>query len=296
MEIIDPHHHFWNLEDLKYEWLKGPNQLKIHLAGDLAPVRHTYGPSEFKKDAEPFVLKGSVHVQAECADALGEVQWMQSLHDQHGLPSAVVAHADLASPTLAQTLEAYSKFNTVKGIRQLANWRPGGPNMCEYDLLSDAKWKEGLASLSKYGLSFDLQVWHQQLKQAATVVQATPHVNFILNHTGMPANRTEETFKEWKEGMFALAALPNISVKISGLGMTDHNWSVDSFKPYVLTTIEIFGVDRCMFASNFPIDKLLSSYVKLYSAFKEIVSHLPAVDQAKLFHDNAIKYYRLDKK
>jgi len=294
LKIVDAHHHFFDLDNLKYEWMKGPNQLKIHLAGDLTPIRKNYFVEDFKQDAKDLNVVKSVHLQAECADEIAETKWLQSVADKHGFPQAIIAHADLRSSELEKVLEVYRALPNVRGIRQLANWSSEPDlRMTDKDLLGDANWVKGLHTLEKYNYSFDLQVWHHQLKQAAQVVAGVPKVLFVLNHTGMPLDRTPKTHEEWKEGMKALASHSNVAVKISGLGMTDHHWTVDSLRPYVIGTIEIFGVERCMFASNFPIDKLLSDYTKLFNAFKEIVKDFSAQDQQKLFHDNASKYYRI---
>jgi len=294
LKLVDAHHHFWDLENLKYEWLKGPNQLKLHLAGDLTPVRHTYTPEDLKADAKDQNLVKSVHLQAECSDEVGEAKWLQSLADKQGFPHAIIAHADLRSPDLEALLKTYKTLPNVRGVRQLANWnRDGKSGISDENLLIDENWVKGLHTLGKFGYSYDLQVWHHQLPASAKIVAGVPDVQFILNHTGMPDSRTPETYEEWKAGMKALAANPNVAAKISGLGMIDHEWTVDSIRPYVLGTIEIFGVDRCMFGSNFPIDKLLSDYNRLFNAFKEIVRDFSLQDKQKLFHDNACKFYRI---
>jgi len=296
MKIIDAHHHLWNLESLRYEWLKGPNQLSIHLAGDLTPIRKDYFVSDYANDTKNQEVVKSVHLQAECSDELAETRWLQSVADSHGFPHAIIAHADLSSPNLLDVLNAYRGMANVRGIRQLLNWDPSDPSMrmCGKDMLKDDAWQRGFEQLAQFGgLSFDLQVWYHQLPEAALLAKRFPQIQIILNHTGMPLERTEEATLLWRDGMKQLATCSNVAAKISGLGMTDHNWSVDSIRPYVLHTIEAFGVDRCMFASNFPIDKLLSDYDKLFNAFKEIVSGFPVQDQQKLFHDNASKFYRI---
>ena len=115
----------------------------------------------------------------------------------------------------------------------------------------------------------------------------------ILNHAGMPVDRDAEALSLWRTGMRALAAEPNVWVKISGLGMVDWRWTEESLRPFVLDTIEIFGPDRCMFASNFPVDKLYSSFDALYGAFKRIVSDFSMGEQRKLFSDAALAVYRI---
>lgn len=294
LKIVDAHFHLFDLDGLKYEWMKGPNQIKIHLAGDLTPIRKNYSVEDLLNDAKDIKVVKGVHLQAECADEIGETKWLQSVADKSGIPQAIIAHADLRSPTLETVLNTYKTIPNVRGIRQLANWDPA-PEKCmtDKDLLGDADWVKGLHVLAKYNYSFDLQVWHHQLKQAAKIVADVPDVLFVLNHTGMPSDRTPKTHQEWEEGMKEIAKNKNVVVKISGLGMTDHQWTVDSLRPYVLGTISIFGVDRCMFASNFPIDKLLSDYTKLFRAFQELVKDFSSADQQKLFHDNACKYYRI---
>jgi predicted TIM-barrel fold metal-dependent hydrolase len=295
LPVVDAHHHLWDLENLTYSWLKGPQQLEIHLAGDLTPIRKTYNVPNYLEDTKNQNVVKSVHLQAECSDGIAEAKWLQSLSDNHGFPHAIVAHANLASPKLRETLEVYRTLPNIRGIRQLLNYHPADESLrsCEEDYLKNDDWFKGLLLLAEYGYSFDLQVWQHQLAEAATIVARASNIQFVLNHTGMPRERTDAAYQEWRDGMSKLAANPNIAVKISGLGMTDHNWTIDSIRYYVLSTIEIFGIDRCMFASNFPIDKLLSDYDKLYNAFRTIISEFPPTDQVKLLHDNAMKYYRL---
>jgi len=295
LRIVDPHHHLWDLENLHYGWLKGPNQVDIHLAGPLTPIRKTYLLADYKKDIKDQNVVKSVHLQAECEDPIAETKWLQSIAEINGLPTALVPYANLASPKLSETLDVYHTIPQVRGIRQLLNWDPVDPSLstCDQDYLKSDAWFKGLELIGAYGYSFDLHVWYHQLAEAGVIAARVPKVQFILNHTGMPYIRDDAGYQKWRDGLSKLAANPNVAAKISGLGMTDHNWTVDSIRPYVLGTIEVFGLDRCMFASNFPVDKLLSSYNRLYDAFKEIVYDFPRADQERLFHDNAIRVYRL---
>ena len=142
-------------------------------------------------------------------------------------------------------------------------------------------------SLKKYDFSFDLQVYPPQMGDAVALAQTHPDTSIILCHTGMPLDRDPDSLKLWRDGMKALAAQPNVTVKISGLGMFDHSWSVDSIRPYVLETIDHFGTERCMFGSNFPVDKLYSSFAAIYDAFKDITSGFSRAEQEALFAGNA---------
>jgi len=161
------------------------------------------------------------------------------------------------------------------------------------DLVKTSAWRRGFALLHRFDLSFDLQLYPAQMADAAALAHANPETLIILNHAGMPVDRDEEGIRLWKRGIRQLASAPNVAVKISGLGTVDWKWTVDSIRPFVLQTIEAFGVSRCMFASNFPIDKLFSDFDTLYDSFREITASFTADERRKLFHDNAARYYRL---
>ncbi len=159
--------------------------------------------------------------------------------------------------------------------------------------MGDPAWRRGFALLETYGLSFDLQTpwWH--LEEAAALALDFPNTQIILNHTGLPADRSAEGLEGWRRAMATLAACPNAAVKISGLGHPGQPWTVEANREVVRATIEIFGAPRCMFASNFPVDGLCATFDAIFSGFKAIVRDLPAVDQRGLFHDNAVRIYRL---
>ena len=131
------------------------------------------------------------------------------------------------------------------------------------------------------------------MADAAALAYANPETLIILNHAGMPVDRDEEGIRLWQRGIRQLAGAPNVVAKISGLGTVDWKWTLESIRPFILQTIEAFGISRCMFASNFPIDKLYSDFDTLYGSFREITASFSADERRKLFHDNAARYYRL---
>jgi predicted TIM-barrel fold metal-dependent hydrolase len=148
--------------------------------------------------------------------------------------------------------------------------------------------------LQKYDLSFDLQIYASQMHDAAELAARHEGTTIILDHAGMPIDRDPESLALWHRGMQELAVQPNVSVKLSGLGMTDWRWTSGSIRPFILSTIDYFGVDRCMFASNFPVDRIYSSFETLYDAFAEIVADFSLDEQATLFGGTAARVYRLD--
>ena len=170
--------------------------------------------------------------------------------------------------------------------RSPAESSPGG--------MTDARWRNGYAELGRNNLRFDLQTpwWH--LAEATRLASDFPDIPIILNHTGLPADRSAEGIAGWKAAMKTLASCPNVAVKISGLGQQGQPWTVAANRDIVLTTIDLFGPSRCMFASNFPVDSLCASFHTIFGGFREIVRGFSAGEQRGLFHDNAIRIYGME--
>jgi predicted TIM-barrel fold metal-dependent hydrolase len=260
MRIIDAHHHLWDLAANSYPWLKPETR---HPAGDLTPICRSYRLADFLEDARNQNLAKSVHLQAEIdrADPVRETAWLQRVADDpssDGFPHGIVAFADLADPKVEAVLERHCRYPNIRGIRYLLNYEDGAPlysATTRGDWLTDRQWRAGYALLEKLGLSFDLQIYWQQMADAADLARAFPNIPLILNHTGMPRSRNPDYVANWRRGMRRLAEAPSIAAKISGLSMFHHDWTAEIIRPFVLDTIEFFGTQGCMFASNFPVDK-----------------------------------------
>lgn len=294
-KIVDAHHHLWDLNrGYNYPWLQDlPHGTGV--CGNVGPMAHNYMLPDFLADTRTYDLVKSVHVEAVSSDPIGETRWLQAIADKSGFPHGIVARAALNLPDVEATLAAHRESPNVRGIRHIVNWHTNpqltfGPRN---DLMTDAAWLAGFSLLKKYDLTFDLQLYPSQMRDAADLARAHPETLIILNHAGMPVDRDEAGLRQWREGMVLLASVPNVAVKISGLGMVDWNWSTDTIRPFVLHTIDCFGVSRSMFASNFPVDKLYRSFDVLYRAFESIVSDFSEAEKDRLFHLNALEYYRL---
>jgi predicted TIM-barrel fold metal-dependent hydrolase len=297
LRVVDPHIHLWNREKLHYPWM---DHAGGNFMGPCEPILKTHEVAEFLADAQGVEVLKVVHIDAahDPAAPLKETQWLQSLADEpgsHGMPQGIVAYADLASPDVDRLLEAHAAHRNVRGIRQTLNVHPD-PN---YDyvgrhFMREPPWRRGFALLHKHGLSFDLQIYPGQMAEAAELAGAHPETAIVLNHTGMFVDRGSVAgWREWRDGLRALAARPNVGVKISGLGMIDHPWTVESLRPYALEAIDAFGVGRAMFASNFPVDRLYGSYAALWSAYERIVADMTAGERDALFRANAERFYRI---
>jgi predicted TIM-barrel fold metal-dependent hydrolase len=184
----------------------------------------------------------------------------------------------------------------VRGIRYILNWHenPRFAHVDRADIMTDPVWLSNFARLASLGLSFDLQVFPSQLLDAASLAAAHPDTSIVLDHAGMPIRRDSEGFDQWRAGMVALAANPNVSVKVSALGTNDHHWTRESIRPFVWETIEIFGTDRTMFGSNFPVDSLYSTLHELYAAFDELTMSLSRPERVQLFASTAARFYRIE--
>lgn len=294
-KIIDAHHHLWDLDHgRRYAWLQDLPRGE-GVCGDVGPIATSYLAANLKADTADYDLVQSVHVEALPVDPMAEARWVQQVADTTGLCQAIVGRAELHRPDLEKTLATQKTHRSLRGIRHIVNWheKPNLTFVDRGDLLVDGAWNAGFKLLKKYDLSFDLQLYPHQMTDAAGLARRNPETLIVLNHTGMPDDKSEAGLSQWRSGMRALAANGNVVAKISGLGMLDWKWTTKSIRPFVLETIDIFGIDRCMFASNFPVDKLYSSFKTLYGAFEAIVAAFSAEEQAKLFHDNAARWYRL---
>jgi predicted TIM-barrel fold metal-dependent hydrolase len=295
--IVDAHQHFWDLERNYLPWLCDEPMMPFRY-GDYGALRRNYLPRDYLRDAAGHDVVKTVYVETEWdpQDLVGETRWLQEIIADTGFPRAIVAGARLDDPDVEAVLAGHAAFPRVRGIRHKprAARSPSEVRIGAPGSMGDPAWRRGYALLEQYRLSFDLQTpwWH--LAEAAELARDFPQTQIILNHTGLPADRSAEGLAGWRKAMQTLASQPNVAVKISGLGQPGQPWTVAANGPIVRDTISIFGVDRCMFASNFPVDSLCADFDTIFAGFKTIVGDLTRADQHKLFCANAIGIYRLD--
>jgi predicted TIM-barrel fold metal-dependent hydrolase len=223
------------------------------------------------------VLRG-VYVEAEWdpRDPDGEMLFIQKLRKRAGFPTVAIAQAWLDRDDCAAVLESHAQREFVRGIRHKP--KPG--------MMGDTKWRAGYGRLALLGLHFELQAPWRQLEEAARLARDFPDTGIVLNHTGLPL---DPEISGWKNAIAALAACPNVTVKISGLGRVTRKREV------ILSTIDTFGTARAMFASNFPVDGLCATFHEIYSGFDEATRDFAEKERRALFHDNAARIYRMDR-
>lgn len=311
LPICDPHHHLWEdrgnritpylLDELRRDTSAGHRVVRTVFMECMSHYR-TEGPEELRP--------------------VGETEFVREVAEESASDCKIEGIVGFADMTLGEramaVLEAHIEAGgwRFKGIRHATGWDPN-PTIGAYrnpppGLLLDATFRRGIACLDRLGLSFDAQVYHHQLLEVASLARAFPSLPIILNHTGIPlgigpyAGKREEVYRYWRDSMAELVPCENIYVKVGGFGMASFGFGWHERKipvgseefaaaiaPYVRTCIELFGPARCMFESNFPVDKAACSYVVLWNAFKRVTQGLSPSEKADLFHDTAARAYRL---
>lgn len=298
MRIVDPHVHFWSLDSGRYEWLLSDEPSFLGAAA--RTLRRDVLPTDLLQAAQGLELDKVVHVEAkyEASRPVDETRWLQKLAAEpahRGVPQAVVAAVDLAAPDAQAVLQQHAQFAAVRGMRQILNVH--ADPLYDYvgvHWMRDARWQANFALLRRFDFSFDLQIYPSQAADAVALARRHPDIQFVLNHAGMFVDRDSAAgYRAWREGLEALAQCPNVAVKISGFAMFSHSCALEVLRPYVLQTVDAFGVERAMFASNSPIDPLFGSYAELWSAYATIVSGASQSERNALFAGNAERIYRI---
>ena len=292
--IVDAHQHFWDPTLNNHPWLQ-PGVLIPFRYGDYSAIKRRYLPEDYLADASGHAVCETVYVETEWdpATPTEETRYATGLAERKGLPSAIVAQAWLDRDDVLSVIALQAAFPLVRSVRH----KPGGPVTPDavgqqQTLMSNETWRRGYALLERYGLHFDLQTPWWNLDEAVRLARDFPRTLIILNHAGLPSDRSSEGLSGWRRAMARFAAEPNVRVKISGLGQRGRPWSVSENRWIVEEIIAMFGPDRAMFASDFPVDSLCGSFDTIYSGFKEIAAHYSHASQESLFCKTARDVYR----
>lgn len=291
--MIDAHHHIWRQKDLP--WLLGPEQPRIF--GPYAAIKRDYLIDEFREDLGETEIIKSVYVQANWAPNWfeDEVAWVQSVADTSGWPHGIVGFADFTSEDVRPQLDRLKRYPLMRGLRQQFHWHenPLYRFAARPDLPADPLVRKNIAYLAEYGWSFDLQVFPSQMEYAAELARSCPDVQFVLMHAGMLEDTSADGVKLWRKGMRRLAECNNVATKLSAFGTFIHRNDPEFVAFMIKQIVSLFGADRCMFGSNFPIEKLWTTYADLFGAFQEGAKGLTKVKRQSIFNDTAERIYRL---
>ena len=277
---VDTHVHFWDHDapDLDWPMLAVDFQYPLHRFDD-----GRYAAQEHRAESSAMGVVKVVHVQAAvAADPATETAWLQRMAEEHEWPNAIVGSLALGAADAPEVVERHARHASFRGIRDF-----------EAVALGSAAVDRGLDALAAVGASCELLVPWPRYDEIVEVAARHPDVVFVLGHCGAPRERTPEYFAAWSSHLREIARIDNLVCKIASLGIADPAWTVASLRPWVLECIESFGPDRCMFGSNWPVDKLFATYEELAVAFRTIVDDLTTDERRALFSATAERVYRI---
>ncbi len=293
--FVDAHIHLWDLNHISYPWLTGPFD-GDGPNGSAEAIARDYGVADYRAGLARWNVVGAVHIDAgaDAAHALRETEWLEALATDSGLPTGIVGYADLAAPDADDLLAQHAAHPHVRGIRQIVNWHADpGRTYTPRDVTLDEAWQAGFALLGKHELSFDLQCYPGQMPGLVPLFARYPEVPVVINHLGMPVMSDADGLADWRHGMTALAALPQVAVKLSGLGFVWRDWTPERVQSLLLEAIELFGPDRCLFASDAPTDTLFAPIDRYMETYHAVTADFAEDERRAMFGRNADRVYRL---
>jgi len=290
---IDAHHHLWDLDAVHYPWLAAKGEKRFF--GQPDPIRKNYLIKDFSCDHQHKISQ-SVHVQVGASNSLKETELIHRLSqsgqsDAMSFPSAAVVAIDMRQPSIEQQITPHLSYNITRGARDIIGKSPE-ENKSLPAFIPDV-WLNNWQYLASKSLSFDLQLTSEQYQMVLKTLERVPEVKVAICHFASPWDQSDLGFDYWKKQMQAFAELPNCYMKLSGFSMFKHTFDSESFKRYAHAAINIFGPQRCMFGSNFPVDKLYISYADLLAQWHEIIA-IYNIDEANyLASKTASNFYQL---
>ncbi len=273
---IDSHQHFWNYTPEEYGWIDD----------SIANLRTDFLPQDLRPLLEHAGYQGCIAVQArqtpqENTFLLGLAETDQSI-------VGVVGWADLRSPTVTAELETLAANPLLVGIRHIVQAEPSG-------FMDGTAFRNGISALGRFGLAYDILVYHPQLPEAIDLCRAFPEQRFVLDHLGKPDVRNRQGHAEWVRNLRSLAQCPNAFCKLSGLTFEAHwdTWDTDTLRPYVDHALSCFGPERCMVGSDWPVSLAAGDYRKTIAALEAITEGLSQHEQDQVLGGTASRFYRL---
>lgn len=296
IEIIDAHHHFWDLNKNYYPFLRDKIDPNFFL-GNYETLRENYLPIDYINDSRNHNVVGTIHCEAEWDrnDQVGETRWLKDLSLNNKFPNAIVAHAWFHKKNSEEIIAEQASFDMVKGIRSkpITKFSQNSQEYLYEGSMQDINWRNGLKLLEKYNLNYDLRIPNWHLEEAVEIVRLIPNTKVIINHAGFPWNRTDEGMDYWRKGIKLMSLEPNTFIKLSEFGVKGEDWNYYQNKKIIHELIDLFGPQRCMFASNFPVSKIKISFDDLYKNYKKIVKDFSDDEKKWLFAKTASEVYNL---
>lgn len=280
MTVIDAHQHFWKLDHGKpydYAWLHAP---------DKAAICRSYLPADLKPQLDAVGVTHTVFVQTQ--HHLDENRWVLQLADENPWILGVVGWVDLASPRVEEQVEEFKAKKKFVGVRHIVHDEPDDDFIVRPEIL------RGLKVLEKHGVPYDLLFFVKHLKHAVAVARHVPNLPLVIDHLAKPRIK-DHAIDDWLPHFAAAAKCPNVYCKLSGM-VTEADWkqwTPEDLKPYVAQALELFGPERCMYGSDWPVCELAATYEQQHHGLLEALGPLSPAESDAIFRGTAVKFYGL---
>lgn len=297
LPIVDAHLHFWNPRINYHPWLCDEPMIPFRY-GDYSQIRKPFLPPDYQAQKGAHQVIGCVYMEAEWqpGDAEGEARWIHQLNDITGWPNAMIGQAWLDRADIEEQLTRLRAWPLIRGIRHKPASLPREAYRPDHALpgsMACPRWQRGVRAVARHGLILELQTpwWH--LHELTPLLARHPDMPVVINHAGVPGDRAPDTLDGWQRALRLVAVWPNVMLKLSGLGLEGAPWRIEDNREVVHAALDIMGPARCMFASNFPVDGLVTKLDTLFDAFKTLTAGLTRDERMAVFCDNTMRCYRL---
>jgi predicted TIM-barrel fold metal-dependent hydrolase len=288
LPILDTHVHLWDLKhpELKWVWL---DKDAIHpILGNIDAIKSVgFQVNDLWSEARFSNISGFVHVQAAIGspDPVTETVWVTQMAKSAPVPMRIIGDSPLKEDGAIAQLERHMQSPLFVGVRDFN----AEPMLANKEI--NSHYEKALSFLSDNNLVFDLDCEWQNMAEATKLAQRHPNLKIVLEHIGFPRKRDDQYFENWKQAINELATAPNVVMKLSGIGMTDPRFTKESLRKWAESSLEAFGPDRCVMGSNWPVDRLFSSYATIIEFMRDYISGLSQSEQEKICSTNALKIY-----
>jgi predicted TIM-barrel fold metal-dependent hydrolase len=296
--IVDAHTHLWDLSMNKHPWLS-PSDGSVQALGGLEELRRNYLVADYRRDSANQNIVASIHIEAQWdrSDPLGETQWLETLDKSGGVAIRYTAAAPFGTPQGACFIEQQAAYPRVVAIRDILSFHPTAPEKsfaARGDKAYDPAWRQDVARLPGLGLVLELMMYPHQLDAVLDVARSIPDLRLVVNHCASPLDRDEDGMLRWRDAVRHLGREPNIMLKVSNAAAYDPEPTYESVRAVVMHCIESFGSQRAIFATDWPVAGLKTSFDYIYDTLRRITADMTEAEQRALFHDNAARLYRID--
>lgn len=297
--LIDAHHHLWQLPGaIHYPWLEDNIDNSFFL-GDYQSIRQSFTTADLERlIPNGYELVASVHCEAECSrnQAINEARWIDNIRQQGNIAKAQVVWVDLLADDVTNQLAEMAKIPSVRGVRFKPKTATNPQQIASLEKscsLADSRWQSGLDALQQYNLSWDLRVpsWH--LLEAAELIANFPNLTVVLNHCGLPWDRSQNGLKDWQSGLQSLAKHPNCWVKLSELACPNRSYDFSENQALLNKVLATFGTEKSMFASNMPVAGIQVSYAKWLTMVETAITEIEPTAKDAVLWQNAANCYRI---